>query len=502
MGWAAIIPVLIGGAIGGALPDIDIEGSAIEKMGGKTSAAVSKTIGKMGASGRRISRLTEAIGVAADTIFLGPLGRVWRFLSKNVFGRIYLKLYRFGKFGKNYDTLGEKLGWNGDPKPWAHRGGITHSLSFMVTSLVLVGPVAIIFQSPEFLLGCEIGIVSHLVTDSMCKSGVKYFFPWQPKIGFDNENHAGRGRDVRILPKGMQVSTGKDALTKNEIEEIKKADMDKGLKEARLRFREIMWQRIFQVLAIIVVVVLVAGVFGKGGIAFGFNGDDSAAKQEQTQTIADTSSDQTQNANTNAANNDSSTQGTEKTYSKLDTAQAGATVEGVDSISVDGTSYNSKPEIKGPTSLTYADLDIRDLPKGIMKLPDESLWVIGVGPVNEENLNNPRWTFTEEEKRRLLATVNAQRFEGIPNSVSNVVSATSTAFTNAANDVANGAKDVADSAKDAAGNAASGASDALGGLGSFFKDLTGIDIGGTSGSGSGSGYSGGFLGITAWTDSK
>ena len=62
-----------------------------------------------------------------------------------------------------------------------------------------------------------------------------------------------------------------------------------------------------------------------------------------------------------------------------------------------------------PTSLTYGDLSVAELPKGIVKLPDESLWIVNVGPVNEANLNDPRCSYTDDEKARLLQAANAQR---------------------------------------------------------------------------------------------
>lgn len=523
MGWVAVIPLLIGGAVGGALPDIDTEGAAIEKMGTKSASAARKALNKMGSGGKMVSRLMAAVGSAVDLIFLGPLGKLWRFLSENLFGRVYLAIYRFGSFGANNKSLGEVLHWNGDSKPWAHRGGITHSFSFMITSCVFTAPVAFIFQSPDFLLGCELGIVSHLFADSLCKSGVKFFFPFQPKIGFDNENGSGRGRDIRLLPKGLQVSTGKDRITDAELNNY--PDQAKALKDRKLRFREKLWQWIFRVSALICIVLLVVGFAGRtGGVAFSapiFGGEPiasielpigeqqsntaqwnqgrSSSAQENTEQTSDSADASDNNAIADTGNQSqqqiepengtvSATQDTGESAnvsgSQVDIASAGGELAGVNPYKFDTGSSTTKPEIKGPTSLTGGDLSIRALPKGIMKMPDETLWVIGVGPVSAANLDNPKWMFTKEEKEMLLRAAAAQRLEDIPNSISSIFKGPA----GAVDAVAGAAENVADEAQNTANNAA-------GGLAGWISDATGVDLS------QGSGYAGGFLGITDWTNS-
>lgn len=511
-GWPAVVPVLIGGAFGGALPDIDIEGSAIENMGDKTAGAVDKAVGKRGDFGKRLSKMSSAIGKSIDMIFLTPIGKIWRFLSKKVFGNIYLKLYHLGKFGQDGKCLGEVLHWNGDAKPWAHRGGITHSFSFMITSCIVTVPIAFVFQSPEFLIGCEAGIMSHLVADSFCKSGVKFFFPFQPKIGFNNDSDAGRGRDIRLLPKGMQVSTGKDRITNTELDNY--PDQEKAMRDRKLRFREKMWQWIFKILALLIFIALCIGLVGPGGIVMNamgqdFSGqtspvaavtntsDDSGKAQDvQNSSFANTESSAAMSVTTETISSDSNANipGTGNAQASsangLDLARAGSDLSGADPIRLEGSSPNSKPEIKGVTSLTKGDIDVKDLPRGVVKMPDESLWIIGVGPVTRENLNNPMWQFTEDEKIKLMAAAGAQRLNDIPTSVSNI-------FTDAGKVVTDTAQDVKDAAATTGQNAQDAAESGVGGIAGLFKDLTGIDITGGS---SGGGYKGGFLGITTWTD--
>lgn len=514
MGWVAVIPVLIGGAVGGALPDIDTEGAAIEKMGSKSTSAAYKTVGKMGGTGKRIALFISAVGQALDSIFLAPLGKLWRFLSQNVFGRVYLAVYRFGSFGEDSKTLGEVLHWNGESKPWAHRGGITHSFSFMLTSCVLTVPVAFIFQSPEFLIGAELGIISHLFADSLCKSGVKFFFPFQPKIGFDNDSGAGRGRDIRLLPKGMQVSTGKDRITNSELDNY--TDPVKAAKDRKLRFREKLWQWIFKLLAVVAVVLLVVGWTGRaGGVAFSANlfgeQDNPIALSSPIDSLSQT------DGNTQPPQNDkpsntpvvspapetvadnetpmnnavsqtgtASIEGTGDAYSQVDIGVAGKETAGVNPVPLE-RSATSKPEMRGPSSLTMADVSVKDLPRGIMKMPDESLWVVGVGPVNRENLDNPKWTFTQEEKDWLLLLASKQRMNNIPKSINDVP--------DIINDVANTAQETIDNAQEAGGDAANG-------LAGWLSDISGIDIAGSDGTNvSGGGYTGGFLGLTEWTNS-
>lgn len=508
-GWPVVIPALVGGAIGGALPDIDIEGSAIEKMGDKTARVVERSFGEKRTRSLGVRRFTGALSVVGkgiDMIFLAPIARAWRFLSKKVFGNIYLKLYNLGSFGPDKLTLGEKLHWNGDSKPWAHRGGITHSISFMVTSCVLTLPVAFIFQSPEFLIGVEAGIASHLFADSLCKSGVKYLFPFQPRIGFDNDNGAGRGRDIRLLPKGLQVVTGKDRITNKELEEY--PDRDKALHDRRLRNRERMWQWIFKLAALALFICLLIGVAGPGGVAVSAFGQDFSDAQSPVTAIVQ-QADEEQSTSATSGQQDSGNNGSDEASASAgtdgdneednngiqvpegsatatgDVAKMGGDLTGADMIAVQGDNVNSKPEIKGVTSLTFGDIDIKDLPRGVVKMPDESLWIIGVGPVTRDNINNnPLWQFTDEEKTRLIAAASAQRLDGIPTSVSNLI-------TNSGAFISDAAKDAADAAAGAANNAKDDAEEAAEGPFAFISELLG----------GGSGYKGGFLGLTTWTDS-
>lgn len=565
-GWVAVVPVLIGGAVGGALPDIDIEGSAIEKLGSKSATSARKTVGRLGGPGKLLMKIWELLGHAVDIIFLAPLGKLWRFLSKNVFGRIYLAIYRFGSFGPEQKTLGELLHWNGNSKPWAHRGGITHSFSFMVTSCILTVPIAFIFQSPEFLIGCEAGIVSHLFADSLCKSGTKYFFPFQPKIGFDNENGAGRGRDIRLLPKGLQVSTGKDSITNAELDELEITDERKARTERRLRRREKMWQWIFRLSAVAVCAFLLTGfAMRTGGLAFSapvfggepifqidpsdgvsLGGDAGAAVrsgaatgengqsaweasgntvQSQTQSIDNATmpaagdSDQSGMSETAGGNgnetgpsgSDPDTQpvsaavvsdGNDNTQANgtvavpsFDIATAGATVGGVNPYVLLQNDYNEKPEVQGPVSLTKGDLSITCLPRGIVKMPDESLWIAGVGPVTKENLENPKWVFTQQEKDMLLRAAAAQRADAIPSSIGAVAAAVPQGM----QDAGAAAEEAVDNATEATGSAAESAMDWLSSLFGGGKSSSSKNDG--NGDSTGGGYKGGFLGITEWTES-
>ena len=134
--------------------------------------------------------------------------------------------------------------------------------------------------------------------------------------------------------------------------------------------------------------------------------------------------------------------------------------------------------------MTNGDVSLKNLPRGVYKTPDENLWIVGVGEVNEVNLENPKWTFTEEEKKALLRAVNAQRTEGIPQSASQM-----------AQDLASAASNAAQSGSEAANEAANAAGEGASGIFEWLKEVTGLG-------GGGSAYDGGFLGITPYTKSQ
>ena len=481
IGQPAVIPMLIGGAIGGALPDIDVDtGSAIEKMGSKSARAGSKLLSSIGL--HKIGNLLVGLGAIFDHCVLRPLCKAWRFLADNVLTKAYMGIYNIpikprkrivadknGKSSeKSVSKLGELAGWDvSDPS--VHRGGITHSLTFLVTSCIMTVPIALILQSFPFWLGCELGILSHLVTDSMCRSGVKYFWPWLPKIGFADIHGKNVGRGIRIMPASLLVKTGCDSWNNDYIENEFRDEKER--REARtLRRREKMWQKIFQLLAVVLIVSLIA----LGGASWSFVDKANAVEAQQPQSAQ--TQNVTQQGNASSNNTGKNSNATDNTQNNASNGMAAVSTS--DSISGETT-----PENAGPTSLTMGDLDISLLPRGIMKMPDESLWVVGVGPVNEQNLNNQKWSFTDDEKKKLLAASKAQRSSDIP-----------TTLGNAANDLVSKASDLADLLSSSANSNTSSNNTSSGFLSSWFDDL-GID---TSASGN---YQGGFLGITPYTRS-
>lgn len=541
------VPFFIGGALGGALPDIDIDGSAIEKLGEKSGGAVAKMIDKVGKDGkggtRILSKTAESAGKSIDFILLRPLSWLWRVTAEKLLGKIYMKIYNIGgkKKGGGPDAigggagggsgggdgdgsgecLGKRLGWDpGDP--WTHRGGLTHSLSFMLTSSVVFLPLSWLLGTWWLWAGVMLGILSHLLTDAMCVSGTKFFWPWRPKVGFAEERpgpdgqpqKGARGRDIRILPYRFCVHTGYASKSTTVLEQDARGDSAKYDRSLKWRRREKMWRYILAFLAVALTVLSIAG-FGlaKGGVTLGFAetplrpdlaqnteaDDDAVLYDAGPDGIPGTPDDVPVDAGSvdggsgsgggggdggsAAAGGEAVHEAGEDTETIADPALsvsvAGANpVEDVQAQQTNGGT--TIPEHAGPTSLTLGDLGLDELPAGIAKMPDESLWVIGVGPVTKENLDNPKWVFTDEEKARLLAAAGAQRANQLPDIVG---------------DLAQGAADAAGDAANEAGEAAEGAGNAIGNWLSSLFEGAGIDLG------DGTGIFG-FQGLTPYTDAR
>lgn len=519
MAEPAIVPLLIGGAIGGALPDVDVEsGAAIEKIGSKTAQVSNKILGKA-PGGRIITRLSSVFGAIFDKIIMRPLCMGWRFIAKNMLAPAYLALYNIGGNKKTYTgseyiqnkngeeeqkqatsnyggegCLGKKLGW--DPQsPEKHRGGLTHSFFFMLLSLIILVPLSLLFGGWEFAVGCEIGIFSHLIADAMCRSGVMFFWPWVPKIGFPDINGRNVGHGIRIMPTNLLVKTGAEKYNENMIEAEASSEEEKN-EMRKLRRREKMWQKIFQISAILLIILLIAGPgFLPGGVSMSFA--DTAQQQAQEETNTTTTSNGTadvlasffgwgtSSGTSNENSNSDITQSSDNQNSASTNGNSSSETQTNNQNSVIETSSGKTmiAETDGPASLTLGDLDVAELPTGIMKMPDESLYVIGVGPVNEENLNNPKWTFTSEEKTKLLAAATAQKANDVPSNISSFFSDAGSAASNAVNEATNAATNATNSNSNSNSGTISG----------WINDLFGVDIGNTT-------YEGGFLGITPYTE--
>ena len=366
--------MLVGGAVGGALPDIDVagednQGSAVQHLGTKASTAMDKTVVLS-----PVAKLTRPLAFVLDTVILGPACKIWRFLATRILGPAYEAIAKSGS--------GRALRLDRDD-PSVHRGGLTHSLLSLLIFSVPIFPLCMLLHVPQLWVGIMVGMVSHLVCDAFCKSGVKFLWPWVPNIGFRNEDGVGGKEGIKLLPARALMKTGK-CSTRAEVRAHKgQSDYEECKKYYLL---EVGWQRVFQILAVIVPVMVALGVGpASGKIAFAGNmfdvahkGDAAAAKQvgESVMPVSDGDP------------------------SVTDSAEAAKFAEGR------GTRVD---EHKGPTSLTYGDLDVAMLPAGIVKMPDESLWVPGVGPVTAETLSDPSLMLTEDEKNRLIAAANWQR---------------------------------------------------------------------------------------------
>ena len=366
--------MLIGGGIGGALPDIDVsgednQGSAVQHLGTKASSAMDKTLVLS-----PVAKLTRPLAVAFDAIILGPACRIWRFLATKALGPAYKAIAKSG--------FGRMLHLDRDD-PSVHRGGLTHSLFSMLLFSVPLLPLCMLLHTPQLWVGIMWGMLSHLVCDAFCKSGVKFLWPWVPNIGFRNEDGVGGKEGIKLLPAGALMKTGK-CPTRSELKSH--AGQRDYAEYRKYYLLEVGWQRLFQVLAVVVPVMVVLGVGpASGKIAFAGNmfdithKEEAAALQQMSSSVVPVS---------------------ESDPSVTTSDDASKVAEGR------GTRVD---EHKGPTSLTYGDIDASTLPAGIVKMPDESLWVAGVGRVTADTLNDPALMLTEEEKGRLLTAATWQR---------------------------------------------------------------------------------------------
>lgn len=472
--------MMLGGAFGGALPDIDIEGSAVEKLGTKAAGgagAVTKAVttvsgGFLAKPMKLLRGLLKGIGRIIN-FFLGLIAGAWRWCAEHIFGNIYFFLY---------DLFGNKIGWS-EEKPWTHRGGFTHSFLFMITALIFLLPVCLLCGSWDFLIGGELGVLSHLFADALCRSGVKFFWPWVPPIGFPNGEGKRKGNGIRLLPFHLLVRTGCDQLSDDDIN-VKHGEERKELK--KLRRREKAWQKVFQILALFMMLLIVSGVGpGAGTVPFAdaafprdsalFQTDpgnqqqgsqdgaqDQAGSREQENREepgkSGASGSSPDSGNTQDAAGDSPDGKSSNVIGNSEVsvaAQDGRLTRDVD----DGT--RTVPEKKGKTSRTEGDVSISALPKGVMKMPDETLCVVGGGEIvagNQENLDKSEWNFSDKEKARLMDTAEKNR-----HIVETAVAGTLQGASDAANAVGDAAQNGAAAAGDAIGSGANAVGEAASG---------------------------------------
>ena len=491
------IPFILGGAFGGALPDIDHEGSAIFSIGEKTAQAAANThrIVHMPVL-HALTRLSVAIFAVIDHIIMGTVGKLWNWLAHGPFTTFYKWCYR---------TFGKSMGWKYDKNPAAHRGGFTHSFLFLIGSSIITLIPSLLMGSLWFWAGCEVGILSHLYADAQCKSGVKFFWPFAPKIGFTDTGGQNRGRDIRLISPKLQMSTGY-CTDRSEYLELPRNSKEYKLKK-KYYWLETGWRILFKALAILFIILTVAGIgIGSGALAWNSNvipitgkaktlaAQNGGTNGGQGQTVTDT---QKQSADAQSQYDSDS--------SNMPTSDVSGTnsSNGNDSSSLNTSATVTKKkdgtttvaESKGPTSLTYGDLSVTELPKGIVKLPDESLWIVNIGPVNETNLNDPRCSYTDDEKARLLQAANAQRIAELRGTASDALKA--------AGDSVGDAIDNATNALNEAGNTATnGATNSGNAIINFLNSITGLNIGTNANTdGLKKGPQWGFIGLTPYTSS-
>lgn len=470
------IPMVIAGAIGGALPDIDHPSGngAVSSLGKKAGQVLNS------ASGHH-ARFLVTIGAVFDAIITKPIVHLWLAFARGVLSPLYMTMYQ---------SFGKAIGWSGDD-PSEHRGGLTHSLMFIIgTSLIMLPISAFLLHDCLVWIGLELGILSHLFADSVCKSGIKWFWPWTPKMGFYDGTHE-QGNGIRLLPVSWCMSTGK-CPTKEDY--LCLGYGTKRYKEMRSAYyKEKGWQWAFKALAVTSCFLCLTGVLGSGGVAWG-------ATQVTTQGIAtrkDTGTIEVAQAG------DAGTQASDDVNA---TKPDGADATSDDVEDAQDDDVTSSVEDAGPTSLTAGDIDAATLPKGIIKLPDESLWVVGVGRVTADTLESPSLMLSKDEKARILAAATAQRLNDIPDGAATAIDAAKSVVGNATNATGNAISNVTNTVTNATGGLSGTAGNAISDFNSGYiaSNGNGKNSGGISGFLGSLGSSGtggfGFLGLTPYTD--
>lgn len=370
IGAGLSVPMLVGGMLGGVIPDMDIQGSAAESTTNKSFKAVKKVI-----PGSRNNSITKGLNIITkiiDGIILKPFAMIHRFIAKRFIDPLYYMI------ADNVDAY-EKWGWSKD-KPSAHRG-FTHTLLFI---FIFCLPIAIInfvlTGTLFFTLGMLAGLISHLWCDSMCRSGIRWFWPFIPKIGYPDIRGQKIGDGIRFLPPSKQVSTGAVQSLK-EIEHLKGSrEYDEKL---TLFKRERRWQHGIMAYMIIACIILLGVTGAKMSNPDTANATDNSPgiifapeKQENKKDITNEKDD----INNNSIDND---------------------IMGLPSSTTTGVSK----------TLGLYDVDTRTLPSVLVKLPNGRIVFADGSEITEANLQDPQLHYLSNEikgqLRHLMNTADA-----------------------------------------------------------------------------------------------
>lgn len=456
------IPMLIAGGVGGALPDIDHPSgnAAVSSLGSKAGNLVqSATKGRV--------TIFKKIGSVCDIIFLKPAVHLWLLFAQYVLSPIYMQLY---------ESFGCNIGWDNDD-PSKHRGGLTHSIVFLIVTSLIIFPITnFLLHDNLILAGLALGILSHLFADSVCKSGIKWFWPWLPKFGFWDDTHE-KGNGIRLLPVNWCMSTGKCQTRTEYLELGRGTKRYREMKKAY--YKEKGWQWGFKTAMILLIFCCVTGILGGSGIvAWGQSQfATSPIGSSQIRTLEMHKDAVKTNVISSIADKKNYSNSTDKKNVQSEKIKIG--------------------EHQGPTSLTYGDIDFAELPKGIIKLPDETLWVVGVGQVSSQTLESPSLMITKDEKNKLLIASTAQRLKDIPSGASEAINKATEGVKNVANDTGNTMNNAKDAAKDATSDFNKKYNQQTDSDSNSVTDILSKMLGD---SGSGNGF--GFMGLTPYTKNK
>jgi membrane-bound metal-dependent hydrolase YbcI (DUF457 family) len=420
----------------------------------------SHTIGQLKKLPAPAGPLFELLGHAVDIFFIALFCGLWTPIS-NLLDRSYMKLYRSTLSKAPTDERGRsrfKDGCN------VHRG-MTHSLFGLIPLTLLVLPLSIAIGFipysggvMSFLNGVLVGCIAHLLADGVCKSGVNLFWPlakpfyFAPKnlrmstaaIKPENQGHfllkayeylnkflavaslvlclaaippsSGLVQipfvgDVRLASARAAQEQPTSEQINNQLVGMNLISPDENIDTGNITLNEEKEDDRSS---------LVADGAETGDASDGSsgNGGDDGDGGDSAGNRADG------NTEGKDSQGDGNTEGKDRQGDGNTDTPAAIEVGAPDSepeegsspipADFDGSGVSDVPENIGPMALKLVDLSYKDIPKGVIKLPDGSLYIAGIGPVDSDTVNDPSIALTDAEKNKLLAAMMSENVPDLP----------------------------------------------------------------------------------------